>query len=467
MLRRLPVLITCALAALVAWIFLPGSTVDRAAFHLTARSFANPPFFNSGEGTVGNPHALGLLKSSPGRAPATPPTVVSLGDDRDGFFQTSPPSPVDFAIILKNFKRLGIGGPALAIPLAWQEAEVISLAALDLQLDALPDAITSAPLTRKAVPSALPPAFRRAATPISEIEGNISLLPIVNHVAIPDVILGTKNALAGFSFLESEAESEKPYLLARWDDSVVPSFALLAAVNHFRESPSSLRIHLGEYIAFSETGPFIPIDSRGRLAFVPQPVDVKKPIPAANLINAPDDLFAAGTNRPVILRNDISSSDFSTRRFSESLVDTVTSLTDPSFAAAGQTFPRLNRTVELCLLGSMVFILAAFSGHPLARHPVTHLVLFFTLAALHFSLVPLTGIWLPSLPAAAALLGFALVSSFSPRPGELSAGPAPEMTPAIDQGISEPRTALEKPDYKGRKKGNEESHCKKNCEEGG
>jgi len=61
MLHRLYVLIPCAVAALLAWIFLPGSAVDRALFSLTARSFANPPFFITGNGTHTRPHTLRTL----------------------------------------------------------------------------------------------------------------------------------------------------------------------------------------------------------------------------------------------------------------------------------------------------------------------------------------------------------------------------------------------------------------------
>jgi len=415
MLHRLYVLIPCAVAALLAWIFLPDSAVDRALFSLTARSFANPPFFITGNGTHFRPHTLRTLKSSPGGIPEKLPTIVSLGDDPDGFFQSSPPSPVDFAIILKNFKRLGETGPAIAIPLAWQEADMISLAALDLQLDSLPSIVTTAPLSRNPIPSPMPPAFRRASVPVSGIEGDRMALPIVNHIPIPNIVLGNKTSFAGFAFLESEPAVGAPHLLARWDDSVVFSFPLLTAMRHFQVPPSALKIRLGEYISFSRNGPFIPIDKHGRLAFSPVQVAEGRLISAPSLIDAPDDLLSGNRLPPAILRNDLSSADAQTRDFSKYLAGTVASLTNPSFTTNTRIFPRLQAAIELCLLGSLVLVMTAMSHHPFAKKPLAFLIAVCAFVAIHFTLVPLTDTWLPTLPAIAALGAFA-IKSFLPVP---------------------------------------------------
>ena len=433
MLSRLYVLIPCAVAAFLAWIFIPGTAIDRALFSLTARSFANPPFFITGNGSQTRPHTLRTLKSSYGEIPEKLPTVVSLGDDPDGFFQSSPPSPVDFAIILKNFGRLGETGPAIGIPLAWQETDIISLTALDLQLDALPSVITTAPLTRNPIPSTMPPAFRRASVPLSQVTGDTTSLPIINHIPIPNIVLGNKTSFAGFAFLESEPPVDTPHLLARWDDSIVFSFSLLSAMRHFQVPPTAIDIRLGEYIALSKNGPYIPIDKYGRLAFSPEPIKESSSIQAPALIDAPADLLSKNPLPPTILRNDLSSADQQTRQFSKSLVGTIASLTNPSFTSASQTFPRLHTSIELSLLGSLVLVLTALTQHPFTKKPLTFLIAVCAIAAIHFILVPLTNTCIPTLPTLAVLGTFAIVSAL---PAPVSRKTANDLLPESPEPVT-------------------------------
>jgi hypothetical protein len=153
--------IICAAAALLAWTFLPGTFIDRGLFSLTMRSFAGPPFFITEKGGGDSAYTLHTLKQQPTTPTELLPDIV-ITDDTDRVFQASPPSPVDFAIILKNLRRLGRDSIAIGTPLAWSETDVISMMALDQQLDALSSLVTSAPLSRGPIASPLPPAFRRA-----------------------------------------------------------------------------------------------------------------------------------------------------------------------------------------------------------------------------------------------------------------------------------------------------------------
>ena len=59
---RLPL---AALAtAIAAWWLLPGSGIDRSTFTTSARAFANPPFFITGNGTHADPWKLRLFSSN-------------------------------------------------------------------------------------------------------------------------------------------------------------------------------------------------------------------------------------------------------------------------------------------------------------------------------------------------------------------------------------------------------------------
>jgi hypothetical protein len=395
--------ILCAAAALLAWAVLPGTLIDRGLFSLTVRAFADAPFFTSGNGKPDSPHTLHTLKRQ-AAPPADPLTEIAITDDPDRVFQSSPPSPVDFAIILKNLRRLGRDSVAIGMPLAWPEPDVISLMALDQQLDALPSLVTSAPLSRGPVPSPMPPSFRRASIPVSEIHGNSLQIPPVNRVSIPDVVLGNATSLAGFTALESEPDGGLPHLLARWDDRVVFSFTLLAALADQNVPPAKVEIRLGNHISLGAGGPFIPIDDFGRLAFKPPSSDGSASIPAESLIDAPADLLADRRAGTVLVRNGMSASDEASLRFSDFLVPTVSLLADPSGTSASRAFNRIHRIPELLLIVSLVSLLHGLgSFHTTGGRPALA-VLAGIFIVLHFVVVPGTGIWPPTLPALAAVV---------------------------------------------------------------
>ncbi len=401
--RRFLKLILCAASALIMWALLPGTFIDRGLFSLTARTFANPPFFLTGNGSHDSAYKLSILKRQ-ATTPADTLPDIAITDDPDRVFQTSPPSPVDFAIILKNLRRLGRESVAIGMPLAWPEPDVISLMALDQQLDALPSVVTAAPLSRGAIPSPLPPAFRRASIAVSEIHGNGRDLPLVNRISMPDILLGNTTSLAGFTALESEPDGALPHLLARWDDRVVFSFPLLAALADHKVSPAMIEIRLGEYISLGTDGPFIPIDEFGRLAFAPPSSKSSSSIPAEALIDAPDDFLTARRAGTVLIRNGMSAADVSSLRFSAALVPTVSLLADPSGTSTSRAFKRIPRLAELLLIASLICLLHGLENFPKTSDRRALVVLAGVFIILHFILIPGTGTWLPTLPALAAIL---------------------------------------------------------------
>ena len=396
-------LIPCAAAALLVWAVVPGTIIDRGLFSLTAHTFAEPPFFITGKGSYESALTLRILKRQ--ATPSDDPMPeIAITDDPDRVFQTSPPSPVDFAIILKNLRRLGRESVAIGMPLTWPEPDVISLMALDQQLDALPSVITAAPLSRGPLHSPLPPAFRRASIAVSEIHGNGHDLPLVNRVSIPDVVLGNTTSLAGFTALESEPDGAMPYLLARWDDRVVFSFQLLAALADRNVSPAKIEIRLGEYISLGTDGSFIPIDDFGRLAFAPPSSNSSASIPAESLIDAPGDFLKERRVGTVLIRNSMSEADVSSLRFSETLVTTVSLLADPSGTSISRVFNRIPWLAELLLLASLISLLYGLGNFPKTSDRRALAVLAGVFVILHFILVPTAGTWLPTLPALAAVL---------------------------------------------------------------
>jgi hypothetical protein len=448
MLRRILKSVICALTALLAWAVLPGTFMDRGLFSLTARSFAESPFFITGKGSHDSAHTLRTLKWQ-----ATPPTDplpdIAITDDPDRVFQASPPSPVDIAIILKNLRRLGRDSVAIGMPLAWSEPDVISLMALDQQLGALRSVVTAAPLSRGPIPSPLPPAFRQASIAVSEIHGNARHLPIVNRVSIPDVMLGNATSLAGFTALESEPDGALPYLLARWDDRVVFSFPLLAALADHKVPAANIEIRLGEYIALGTDGPFIPIDDFGRLAFAPPSYANPSSIPAETLIDAPADLLTGRRAGTVLVRNGMTAADEASARFSETLVPTVSLLADPSGISVSRAFNRMPWLSELLLIASLISLLHGLGSFPKAGGRCALTVFAGVFVLLHFIVVPGTGTWPPTLPALAAILAAipltAMRKTLPVREETVGIEPNPSRQPAFQLEIESDPAPLSPP----------------------
>ncbi|MBC7980944.1 MAG: hypothetical protein H7Y36_10320 [Armatimonadetes bacterium] len=437
--KRLIILPALAAAAFLSWAFIPKTPLHRAAFEITARACTHGRFFISGHGTHTEPFILHALENDSRKVPSELPTVVSLTDDPEGFFQSSPPSPVDIAIILKNLIRLKQDAIAIGTPLAWQASDTISLTALDQQLDALPSVITSAPLSRNPIPSPIPPAFRRASISPAQVHGDISQLPIVNRVSIPDVILGNKTSLAGFTLIESEPSNPTPHLLARWDDRCVLSFHLLAALDHFQVPPSAIEVRLGEAIALGRNGPFFPIDQYGRLASPPSAIAEKINIPATSLIDAPDDFLSQTTFKPILLRNDLSASDAAASGFSKSLAGICATLADPSSSPRPRIFSRLPDYIEILILAAIVLIIAGLSHHRYLRKKITLVVMLGILLVIHFTLIPATDTWLPTLPLLATVATYgAIILIAIPKPAGTASPPIsypipPDTAPTIPE----------------------------------
>lgn len=402
-LRRFLVLLLAAAAAGGIWKFGPGSEVDRQAFNFTARGFVNPPLFIKGEGSHDEPWRLESFTSVSSVDKRQSPVIVSLGDDVEGFFQSSPPAPIDMAVVLSNFQRLGAKKTAIAATLAWDSPDPIGFVALEKALDRFESLVLAAPLSRGAVSSPLPVPFRNASVPVSSIRGDVQSLPVINRIPVPNVVLGGEKSWAGFSNLESESGERQLPLMARWEDRVVFSFPVLVVLQRLEMSPADLDIKLGEYLRFGENGPAISIDRFGSLRMPVKVISAYKEIPAEQLIDGGDDLFPKEAPEPMILRDDRSSLDSATRNFSRYLAGTVAILASEEGTARQVSYPRLSQQWELGILGAWAFLLAVFFGKTRFRRLIAVLTLLcvvVTIQSLGFSILTM---WLPGVPMLAAL----------------------------------------------------------------
>jgi hypothetical protein len=403
--RRYASIVCSSIVGFAACWLIPGTKVERYAFLVTTIPFTASQSVIDGDGSPEKPYAnktsrrLDLKNISQ-------PLDITITDDPNQIFQESPPSPVDFAIILKNLTRLHQDSVALGIPLTWNDPETIPLAALDQQLDAIPNLITAAPLSRGSIPEPLPAAFRRGSISLSQVHGNTALVPIVNRIPIPGVLLGNKTSRAGFTNLESEPDKNSLPLIAIWNDRVVLSFQLLTALNHLQVSPSSIEVHLGRHIYLGDKSYYIPIDSYGRLSLFPEAFKKfkPKPYPAENLLDVQEQAFTNHNFQPVVIRNTHSAQDLPSMEFSNSLIQSITLLSNPSNGFSIKYYSYLTKDVEILFIAallSLVFGIQSFYPGSEARGPLIALAQ--AIILFHFLMVHLTATWIPTLPALAIL----------------------------------------------------------------
>ncbi len=408
--RQFCVLLVSAVVAVWTWKFFPSTRADRVALETVAAGFANPPFFVEGGGTHAEPWQLRIFSAEAMPDPRQAPLIVSLGDDVRGFFQSSPPAPIDLAVMLANFRRLGAKKAATAAVLAWEDADPIGFAALEGALGKFDSLVMAAPLSRGAVASALPPAFRRASVPISAVKGDTTSLPVVNRIPLPGVVLGGENAVAGFSILESEDASRFLPLLARWDDRVVFSFSLLSVLQRLDSTPDRLEIRPGEFLKLGPNGPVLPIDRYGRLTLPLRRLDGFLEIPAERLIDGGDGLFPVAAPEPVILRDDRTAAEPATREFSKNLAAAISVIASDDGLALSRVYLRLPTEVEAGILAGVVSILTLLGGAAASTRHLGGLVLAGICLAAQWIGVGIASVWLPGLPMLAVIMAGLVIS---------------------------------------------------------
>lgn len=394
----------------------PGlKAVDRTLFELGAESFANPPFFISGDGSHAKPWSLRTL-AAPGSKPAVPPpTVLGIDDDRDGVFQASPPSPVDYAVIFRNLHRLGTRHLAHGMVMAWDDPDPIARTALDTRMDQFDSIVTVSPLTRGASMEEMPAAFVRASLPVADVKGDIAKLPIVNRMPVPGTVLGDRRSLAGFSTLESESPTESAPLLARWGDKVVFAFPVVAVLAERGLPIDGVEVSLGSYLKLGPEGPVIPIDESGGMS-LPRMLEPGS-VPAKFVLDAEELPHA----EHVLIRDERASARAVSGEFPSRVAGMISAIRGESGLSTAREFKRLKTPTEAVLLGLLVVVLTWFATRRLTPlrigfAAVLGLVVVAQLMALGFSC------WLPGLPMVAAVFGGAVLAwPFARKDGAVQA----------------------------------------------
>jgi hypothetical protein len=383
----------------------PGSKLDRMVFQWMAGVMYGPPMWVDGFGSRQTPWSLRVPANEDVDLTEHAPPMVWVGDDPEGVFQSSPPSPVDYAVMFSNMKRLGVRHAACAVVLAWEEPDAIGLMALERSLGEFESVVMASPVTRGSVAEPLPQAYRRASLPLKVVVGDVNQIPVVNRIPVPDVLLGAERTWAGFSGVESEPDGGHPFVCARWDDRIVFSFTLCTVVKRLGVPLEAVEIRLGECVRIGRKGPIVPIDERGRMRAVPKEMAGAVEKQAEGLIDAAKGWLPPHVPEPVILADRRGFADAEVRRFSAHLAGSVAAIAGEAGLSAPRSYVRLSGVVEWLLVEAAAFGLAALLWMPRGRASVALVIYFLLAAGLQFGAFSCGMIWAPS---AALLLPFLL-----------------------------------------------------------
>ena len=217
---------------------------------------------------------------------AKPPsvTLLRISDSESSIFQEWPPSPIDYAIILKNLKEYKAKLVAIEPSMSWNNAgegllETLRTASLkynkgELLMGAVFQMDQSVFESNDKLINLL--------NPILNISGDIKRIPEFTMIdPLPDRRLTSIGIPFGFTSIDMAEQDKmnnplKVPLLARIKEAIVPSFALRAIMMEQDMNSNDVTIHLGDKIAFSN-GTTIPIDSQGSFeAFTGSRPDINK-----------------------------------------------------------------------------------------------------------------------------------------------------------------------------------------------
>lgn len=276
----------------------PLRNAEREVVKRLALSFDPAASAFGGEGSQDKPWRR--WKAKPAVVPE-PPRFLTVDDDPEGWFATSPPSPVDFAVLFARLKEAGHTKVASGYLMAWEDPDPLALAGLRKQLDRFDSAVIGLPLARGAAAEPVPAPLLRLSMDLAEAEGDVSGLPQVNRVAIPNAELGGARSQAGFTLLENETDTGdgRQHLLARWGDRLIFSLPLATEIVSLGIDPEEIRVICGAEIRLGVGGPVIPIDEFGRTPETPGVAAVD--ILATRIIS--EDNAAPPSVDPLILRD--------------------------------------------------------------------------------------------------------------------------------------------------------------------
>jgi hypothetical protein len=367
-----------------------------------------------------------------------PPRLLNIDDDPEGYFSSSPLSPVDHAVIFSSLHEAGHRVLGVGHILAWEESEPLAMDALRKQLDRFDAAVLALPLARGAVPEPVAAPFLRWSVPESDALGNVSALPQVNRIAVANAEQGGSRSLAGFSLLENESDpgADVQPLLAKWGDRIVFAFPLAVEIAAEGLSPADVIVHVGKEIRMGKAGQVIDIDGFGRGRVAPGVEAIEAP--AKRIVSEGAE---GPKSKPLLTRdtrNELSAAD---KAWSDQLAGRIQALRSAPRFEPSVELPRPDPLFELLLVSLLALAATLAAGlRNLPWRIISSLMVAGFACQLLYLFADRQNAWFPPLAMLSpGLIGLAL--SF--RKGE--ACPVLMPTPAPQVEADAPPATVEKP----------------------
>lgn len=208
-------------------------------------------------------------------------TFLALDDPGERVFDSWPPGPVDYSIMVDNLAKNAPRVIAVASVLGWREPVdeilVSSMRSVLLRLDR-DKVLLGAELMQNPAGEVIRPSTLSLFPQLANVEGDRSEIPEFTQVgALPEPALTAISPNLGFTRIDlgdTEAKRERDSftvpLLARHGQQIVPSFVLMAVIKEAGAGLESVRVSLdGRLIEIGSGGSTtlrIPIDKHGRLS---------------------------------------------------------------------------------------------------------------------------------------------------------------------------------------------------------
>lgn len=193
--------------------------------------------------------------------------MIAITDDPGQVYESTPPTPLDYAVILHTLHEKGVENIVLSTQMSWDGDLGLTATALSDKLAEFQHASIPIPLTRGSTAQDFPKILRKSTIPFSNVRGNSKLLPVVNQVALPTVLSDSGNTRAGFSQIENAPEDDDtiPMICVWQEKGVIPSIELLALMAAHGVTPEQVIINCGKHIRLGLEGPVIPIGKFGEI----------------------------------------------------------------------------------------------------------------------------------------------------------------------------------------------------------
>lgn len=222
--------------------------------------------------------------------------LITVTDDEEHIFESSPPSPLDYAVMMDHILKRGSKSISLTTQMAWDDEPGMQAQTLSNQLEKFPRAVFAVPVKRGATAATPPPSLARSLVKHEQWKSSYRQLPVINQVALPAHIDGGAHTLAGFNLIESEdQETGRLQLFANWQEhGLLPSIDLLILMNFHGVSPKDLIVTRDSVLRLGENGPVIPMDRYGRArsnTTADEGAEMKG-IPASDFISQPENRSA-------------------------------------------------------------------------------------------------------------------------------------------------------------------------------